>query len=82
MASVAIMAVLALAAFRVPMMVIAPLVAAFAVLHGFAHGAEMAVGAGPFGYAAGFLIGTALLHGIGMGLGMLLARGRRTVSAG
>ena len=44
------------------------LVAAFAVFHGHAHGAEMAAGADAAGYAAGFVAATALLHGIGIAL--------------
>lgn len=46
----------------------AALVAAFAVFHGHAHGAEMAAGADAAGYAAGFVAATALLHGIGIAL--------------
>ncbi|KZE34367.1 HupE/UreJ family protein [Chelatococcus daeguensis] len=46
----------------------AALVAAFAVFHGHAHGAEMAAGADAAGYAVGFVAATALLHGIGIGL--------------
>lgn len=50
------------------------LVAAFAVFHGHAHGAEGS-GAGSFlGYAAGFVIATSLLHAAGIGLGLMLNR--------
>ena len=75
LASVAIMAVLALAAPRIPLLAVAPMVAAFAVLHGFAHGAEMAVDGSFLGYATGFALATALLHAAGVGLGAV-ARGR------
>ncbi len=48
-------------------------VAAFALCHGHAHVAEM--GAGDTGaYAAGFLATTMVLHAIGLGLGILVAR--------
>jgi len=51
---------------------IATLVASFALFHGFAHGAEMPQAAQPINYAVGFLLATALLHAIGLGLGALL----------
>jgi urease accessory protein len=50
------------------------LVAVFAVFHGHAHGAE-GTGAGSFlGYAAGFVVATALLHAAGVVLGRTLER--------
>lgn len=54
---------------KLPARAAVPLVAAFALFHGFAHHAEM--GAGSLAaYAAGFAAGTALLHAAGY----LLAR--------
>jgi urease accessory protein len=50
------------------------IVAAFGVVHGVAHGAEMPAAAAHLGYAAGVLLGTAALHGIGLGLGLSLRR--------
>ena len=55
------------------------LVSAFALLHGYAHGLEIPETAGPLDYAAGFLLATACLHGLGVGLG-LLARRSATVT--
>lgn len=75
LASVAIMAVLALAAPRMSLVLVAPMVAAFAILHGYAHGAEMAAGEAFLPYAVGFVVATALLHGAGVGIGALLPRG-------
>jgi urease accessory protein len=46
-------------------------VAAFAVFHGYAHGAELRSGQGPLAYSAGFVIATGLLHAVGIGLGIL-----------
>ncbi len=40
----------------------------FAVFHGFAHGAELPENAGAAGYALGFVIATAALHGAGLAL--------------
>lgn len=58
------------------------LAGAFAVFHGFAHGAEMPLGASGTGYALGFVATTVLLHAAGIlvaTLGATLAghRGRR-----
>ena len=50
------------------------LVGASALLHGTAHGLEMAAGASFLAYGAGFVLATAALHLGGMGLGVLLQR--------
>lgn len=52
------------------------LVGASALLHGTAHGLEMAAGASFLAYGAGFALATAALHCGGMGLGLLLQRVR------
>jgi urease accessory protein len=49
--------------------------AIFAIFHGHAHGAELPEGASSLGYAAGFVLSTAALHGVGLALaGVLAAR--------
>ncbi|MCA1367772.1 HupE/UreJ family protein [Bradyrhizobium sp. BRP14] len=48
-------------------------VAVFALFHGHAHGGELGT-AGAWSFAAGFMIATALLHVVGLGLGICLAR--------
>jgi urease accessory protein len=48
------------------------LVGGFAVFHGVAHGAEMPATAGGFSYGMGFVLATALLHAVGLGLGFAL----------
>jgi urease accessory protein len=48
------------------------LVGSFAVFHGHAHGAE-AAGASAYAYVTGFLLGTALLHLVGIALGSATA---------
>lgn len=65
-ASIVVIAALTAAAARAPLALALPLVALFGLAHGAAHGAEMAPGAGALGYGAGFLLATALLHGIGL----------------
>jgi urease accessory protein len=58
-------------AFRPPIWIAAIVVAFFAIFHGHAHGAEMPGAVSPLAYAAGFVIGTGLLHLAGIALGLL-----------
>ena len=51
---------------RLPVAACAAIVVAFAVFHGYAHGAEMPEAASPLAYGAGFALATALLHGLGI----------------
>ena len=71
--TVSVVALGAVAAFGVAMPVAAAmgLVAFFAVFHGYAHGIEMPETMSGFAYGAGFVAATALLHGVGIGLGMI-----------
>ncbi|MEQ1545474.1 HupE/UreJ family protein [Methyloglobulus sp.] len=50
------------------------LVAGFAIFHGYVHAAEIARGADQFGYVVGFLLSTAVLHGLGISTGWLSAK--------
>lgn len=52
-------------AARPPLAAAMAVTAGFALFHGFAHGAEMGEGVAA-AYAAGMLLATALLHGIGL----------------
>jgi urease accessory protein len=54
---------------RLPVVAASALVALFAVAHGYAHGMEMPDNLSGVTFGAGFIIATALLHGIGVGLG-------------
>jgi urease accessory protein len=63
------------------------LVGVFAVFHGHVHASEMPANASGLGYGMGFLTSTALLHGLGIGLGLLIGNGdpvlqRRAVRIG
>jgi urease accessory protein len=73
--SVVVLGLISTLQLRVPTAAAAALVAAFALFHGHAHGAEMPELAGPVAYGLGFLIATAVLHAAGLGLGMLAGRG-------
>ncbi|WP_375689662.1 HupE/UreJ family protein [Pseudooceanicola sp. LIPI14-2-Ac024] len=59
-------------AVRAPTWVAALIVGVFAIFHGYAHGTELPAAANPFAYGVGFVIGTGLLHLVGIGLGLLL----------
>jgi urease accessory protein len=56
------------------------LVGAFAIFHGHAHGAEMPVEASGLEYGLGFMLATALLHAVGIGLGLGIVRFGRASS--
>ena len=60
-----------LVAKPLPLMAGAGITALFGLAHGFAHGVE---GALTPGYAAGFLLATAILHGVGLAIGYGVAR--------
>lgn len=78
--SVIVLGAVIAAGWRLPAATAMPLVGAFAVFHGHAHGAEMAAGASAMAYGAGFALSTALLHLAGFGLGVSAARTGRWLS--
>lgn len=57
-----------------PIVAAMALVGLFAIFHGHAHGAEMPANVSGAEYAAGFMIATALLHVVGIGIGLGLAK--------
>jgi urease accessory protein len=71
--SVTLFGVLLLARRRLPAVAGLALVAAAGVLHGVAHGAEWAADTSFAAYAAGFMLGSALLHAAGLAAGSWLA---------
>ena len=74
-ASLMVLGSLVAFAFRPPLWAGIALVAAFALFHGHAHGAEMPGAASPVLYAAGFLLATGLLHAFGVSAGLAIRRG-------
>jgi urease accessory protein len=74
LASVLILGVMIAAAVRMPLAASAALVGAFALFHGYAHGAEMPATASGFGFIGGFALATALIHGAGIVLGLAAAK--------
>ena len=71
--SVFLLGGLVLGAVRLPTATAMALVGLFAVFHGYAHAVE-APAASPGTYMLGFLVATALLHGVGVGIGWLAQR--------
>lgn len=76
-----------LLAARPPVWAASLLVGAFAIFHGYAHGAELPAAASPLVFGLGFVLATGLMHltGITMGLAYPLpwgSRVRRAVGAG
>lgn len=65
LASVIILGVLVAASARLSLAIAVSLVAVFGLLHGHAHGTELG-GQGALGYALGFILATAALHGLGV----------------
>jgi len=59
---------------RLPLAASVAAVAAFAVFHGHAHGAEMPEAAAPLLYGLGFALATALLHGAGVAAALSVRR--------
>lgn len=75
LASVFVIGGLVMGAVRLPSALAMAVVGLFAVFHGYAHALE-APSTGAGGYILGFLTATALLQGIGLGVGRVA---RRTV---
>jgi urease accessory protein len=75
--SVVILGVVALLGVAMPVAAAMGLVGFFAVFHGYAHGLEMPETASGLAYGAGFVAATAILHGVGIGLGLVITQSRR-----
>lgn len=57
---------------RPPLAFAALIVAAFAIFHGHAHGAELPDAASPLAYSLGFVVATGLLHLAGIAFGWIV----------
>lgn len=72
--SVVVFGVAVAAGAGLPVAGLAATVGFFALFHGHAHGVEMPETATGLAYGAGFVLGTALLHAAGLGLGLVGGR--------
>lgn len=79
-ASVLVLGAVVAAALTPPLWIAVPLVGAFALFHGLAHGREVPEAADTLGYSAGFVAATALLHSAGIGLAFALRRYASTIA--
>jgi len=81
--SAVVLGLMVMLAARPPLAVAAMLVGAFAVFHGYAHGAELPPGADAVTYCIAFVIATGLLHlaGVAFGLSARWPAGRFVVRA-
>jgi urease accessory protein len=57
---------------KIPVAVAMGIVGLFAIFHGHAHGSEMPLDASGVEYGLGFMLATALLHAVGIGIGFLI----------
>jgi urease accessory protein len=67
--SVVFLGLMVVFAIRLPVNLSMLLVGLFALFHGYAHGLEMPQASSAMSYGSGFVLATALLHLIGIGLG-------------
>jgi len=74
LASVVALGLLVALAVDLPVWTGAAIVAAFALLHGHAHGTEVAETVSGAEYMAGFALATATLHGVSIGYAQLMTR--------
>ncbi|MBI5659636.1 MAG: HupE/UreJ family protein [Nitrosomonadales bacterium] len=72
--SVLALGILIIAAAKLPLAASVVIVGLFAVFHGYAHGAEMPLGASGTAYGLGFILSTVSLYLCGIGFGILMQR--------
>ena len=82
--SVLILGILVALASRLSLAASTALVGLFAIFHGYAHGAEMAVESSALWFSLGFMLATAIVHGAGIGIALVARQGMtaRLVRAG
>lgn len=72
--SVAVLGLAVATRLSLPTLAAMALVGLFALFHGHVHGAEMPQTASGLAYGAGFVLATASLHAVGIGLGLAIYR--------
>ncbi len=70
LASVVVLGLMVALAIDLPVMAGAAIIGVFALLHGHAHGTEVAATMNGLDYMAGFALATATLHALGIGLAL------------
>ena len=69
-----VLGALILGEIKMPIIGAVVVVAFFAVFHGHAHGTELQAGQNAMLYSLGFVIMTGVLHGVGIGIGLIHRR--------
>jgi urease accessory protein len=69
--SAIVLGLMVMLAAKPPLLIAAVLVGAFAIFHGYAHGAELPPGADAVAYSVGFVVATGLLHLTGIAFGLV-----------
>jgi urease accessory protein len=84
LASVVVLGLMIALAVQLPVLAGAAIVAVFALLHGHAHGSEVHLELGAATHGVGFVVATAILHGIGVGISFFASStaGRLAVRGG
>jgi urease accessory protein len=72
--SVVVLGIIVATRVNPPVAIAMALVGFFAIFHGHAHSAEMPETASGLAYGVGFILATALLHAVGIGVGILIGR--------
>lgn len=73
LASIIVLGLVLAMALRINAQLCASLIGLFALFHGHAHGGEIGE-AGAMQFTLGFVLATALLHGTGLGIGLMASR--------
>ena len=76
--SVVVLGAIGAMGVRAPLAVAMGAVGFFAIFHGHAHGSEMPLDALGLEYGVGFMLATAVLHAVGIGIGFLIGMSSKT----
>jgi urease accessory protein len=69
--SAIVLGAMVLMEFKLPIAATIAIVGVFAIFHGHAHGNELPDGESGLAYSLGFVLGTGLLHAVGIGIGYI-----------
>jgi len=76
--SVVVLGAIVALGVKAPLAVAMGAVGLFAIFHGHAHGSEMPLDASGLAYGVGFMLATAVLHAVGIGMGFLIGMSSKT----
>jgi len=76
--SVVVLGAIVAIGVRAPLAIAIGAVGLFAIFHGHAHGSEMPLDVSGLEYGVGFMLATAMLHAVGIGIGFLIGVSSKT----